>query len=127
VEGTTDAESEQVGSSNTWELLLATYTVTVGGVTNSVGGLTSIDMLIPRSLQDGINSFGSNGDNTLDYVSGVDGLGESPNDSFNFTVSGDVNFETNGTPEPGSLGLLTIGGLALLSRRRNGKPGEISL
>jgi MYXO-CTERM domain-containing protein len=111
VEGTKDAESE-AENGNTWEVLLATYTVGIGGVTNSVGGLTSIDMLIPRKLD--------NGDNTLSYVSAQD-PGESQLDSANFTLSGNVNFATTGAPEPGALGLLAIGSLTLVSRRRHGK------
>jgi hypothetical protein len=112
VEGTTDGESEAVNAT-TWEILLATYTVGVGGVTYSAGGLTSMNMLIPRKL--------ANGDNTLSYVSGVDGLSESGADSFNFTLSGNVNFTTTGAPEPGALGLLAIGSLTIVSRRRSRK------
>lgn len=110
-DGTADAQSEQVNA-NTWEILLATYSVTITGQ-NAAAGSTSITMILPQQIKSGI-STGNSLAYTQDGVQTTLGA---------FTNIGNVVFTTGSgggttTPEPASLGVLALGGLALMNRRR---------
>jgi uncharacterized protein YegJ (DUF2314 family) len=110
-DGTADNQSEQVGP-NTWEVLLATYTVTITGQ-SSTAGTTTIAMLLPTQVKSGISPI-----NSIAYTQ--DGVAN----QSQFSNIGNVVFTTTGggggttTPEPASLGVLALGGLALMNRRR---------
>jgi len=131
IAGTTVAGLSQLSPTNSdvWEILLATYTVDAshlggpGSATNFL--VTELDKyLTPPSTKSNANTYYQDGvakgSNTSPSSYTVGGL----------TLSGDGSSTTNGqltagpgvsfavVPEPASLGLLTLGGLALLARRR---------
>jgi len=110
-------------NANTWEVLLATITVHVGGLVaqDAVDHQTTFNVISPLggafqwSGIGKVHPFNA----TIDGVT-ASGTGTSLT-STTLTINSPVVFDIPSavlTPEPASLGMLSLGGLALLARRR---------
>jgi hypothetical protein len=98
------------GTNNGWEILIATFTVSAATLnpTAVLGDTTSFNVPgIPVSVKTGLSSTSS-------------GLVYYPDGSTQAVFTGAIGAPVvlEGVPEPASLGVLALGGLALLARRR---------
>jgi hypothetical protein len=96
---------------NSWEVLIATYTVTVAGLSETPGAETTFNVLSP--LPTNVRQSSTGNPASLGYYQDGSTTNQT---SASATIGLGATFVS--LPEPASLGVLALGGLALLARRR---------
>jgi len=114
VDGVTDTESHSVNA-NTWEVLLGTFTVTINNV-NPIADQNSITHFQANFAP--LVKIGSPNTTSKGVLYYQDQLTTPNADTTQVSTVGLDFFGPVNVPEPASLGVLALGGLGLLARRR---------